>query len=40
MGDLKLLKDSSTIVGDCDIADVVNKHLVEALRTQRSFHDV
>jgi len=37
---LKLLEDSGAIIGDGDIANVVDKHLVEALGTKRRLDDV
>jgi hypothetical protein len=32
--DLELLKDSRAIIGNCDIANVIDKHFVEALRSK------
>ena len=37
---LKLLENGGAIVRDRHIADVINEHLVEALRTERGLHDV
>ena len=35
VGHLKLLEDSGAIVSDGNIANIVDEHLVEALRTKR-----
>lgn len=40
VSDLKLLENGSTIVGDSDITDVVDEHLIETLRAKRSLDDV
>ena len=37
---LELLEDSGAIVGDGDVADVVDEHLIETLRTERGLDDV
>jgi len=40
VGHLKLLENGSAIVGDSDITDVVNKHFIEALRSETALNDV
>ena len=40
MSDLQLLEDGGAVVRDGDITDVVDKHLVEALRPERRLDDV
>ena len=37
---LELLEDGGAIIGDGHVADVVDEHLVEALRSERGLHDV
>jgi len=40
VSDLELLQDSGAIVSDGHIADVVDEHLVETLRSERALNDV
>jgi hypothetical protein len=40
MCDLQLLQDCGAIVGDRDVTDIVDEHLIEALRTKRGLDDV
>ncbi len=40
MGNLNLLENSSTIIGDGDISDFVYKHLVKTLGTKGGLDDV
>jgi hypothetical protein len=40
VSDLNLLKNGGAIIGDHDIADFIDKHLVETLGTEGSFNDV
>ena len=40
MLNLKLLENGGTIIGDGDIADIVDEHLIETLRTERALYDV
>ena len=40
VSDLEILENCGAIVSDGHIADVVDEHLVEALRAKRGLHDV
>ena len=40
MSNLKLLQDGGTVIGNGDISDVVDKHLIETLRAEGGFDDV
>ena len=40
VSDLKLLEDGGAVVRDGDITDVIDKHLVEALRPERCLDNV
>jgi len=33
-------EDGGTVIGDRDVSDVVDEHLVETHRTKRALHDV
>jgi hypothetical protein len=40
MGDLELLEDCGAIVGNGNITNVVNQHLIETLWTEGGLHNV
>ena len=40
MLDLELFQDSSAVVGNCDITNVVDEHLIQPLRPERGLDDV
>ena len=40
MSDLKLLEDSGAIIGNGDITNVVNEHLIETLGSEGGLDDV
>ena len=37
---LELLENSGAIVSDGHVTDVIDEHLIEALRTERGLHDI
>jgi hypothetical protein len=40
MGDLQLLKDGGSIIGDGNVTDVIDEHFIESLRTEGGLDDV
>jgi hypothetical protein len=40
VGNLELLEDSGAIISNGNITDIINKHFVEALGTERSLNNV
>lgn len=40
MGNFELLQDGGAVIGNGNITNIINEHLIETLRTEGGFHDV